>query len=341
MTVRNMKTAFITGAGGFIGRHLVEQLLVEGVAVTALMMPGEPVPKSWGEKVRTVTGDVRTLTDSAKDIGPFDTLFHLAAVVSDWGAHQDHVDTTVHGTEQAIELALNCDAHFVVTTSVCAYASALARGHITENTPVGKPTSPYEFCKQQQEKVTLNAVKSRGLKATIIRPGNVFGVGSGPWVSMIIGMMKDRKPCLLGSGDWDAGLVHVRNLVALMIGAAHSNYCNGDIFIGSDGFGVTWKTYTHRLAEITGAPPPKSVPNIAAKALAPVLEWVGHARKQKERPPITRQSYRLMGGPNEFSTEKCERLLRYKPVFSFEQAMQELADEFGQSSQPTRKGLKS
>jgi len=63
--------------------------------------------------------------------------------------------------------------------------------------------------------------------------------------------------------------------------------------------------------------------------LAPVLEWVGHARKQKERPPITRQSYRLMGGPNEFSTEKCEKLLGYKPVCSFEQAMQELADEFG------------
>ena len=81
--MRDIKTAFITGAGGFIGRHLVEQLLAEGVAVTALMMPGEPVPQGWGERVRTVTGDVRTLTGSAQDIGPFDTLFHLAAVVSD------------------------------------------------------------------------------------------------------------------------------------------------------------------------------------------------------------------------------------------------------------------
>lgn len=325
-----MKTAFITGAGGFIGRHLVEQLLAEGVAVTALMMPGEPVPQAWGERVRTVTGDVRTLTESAEDIGPFDTLFHLAAVVSDWGARQDHVDTTVHGTEQAIELALNCNAHFVVTTSVCAYASALAKGRITEDTPVGSPTSPYEFCKQQQEKVTLNAVKDRGLKATIIRPGNVFGVGSGPWVNILVDIMKQGKPCVLGSGDWDAGLVHVRNLVTLMIAAARSNYRNGDIFLGSDGFGITWKTYTRRLAEVAGAPPPKSVPNLAAKALAPVLEWIGHARKQKERPPITRQSYRLTGGPNEFSTEKCERLLGYKPMFSFEQAMLELSEEFNQ-----------
>ncbi|MBL1274095.1 MAG: nucleoside-diphosphate-sugar epimerase [Marinobacter maritimus] len=55
----------------------------------------------------------------------------------------------------------------------------------------------------------------------------------------------------------------------------------------------------------------------------------------------TRQPYRLMGGPNEFSTEKCERLLGYKPVFSFEQAIQELADEFERSSQPSKKSLKS
>lgn len=55
----------------------------------------------------------------------------------------------------------------------------------------------------------------------------------------------------------------------------------------------------------------------------------------------TRQSYRLMGGPNEFSTEKCERLLGYKPVFSFEQAMQELSDEFERSSRPSKKSVKS
>jgi len=42
-------------------------------------------------------------------------------------------------------------------------------------------------------------------------------------------------------------------------------------------------------------------------------------------------------GASEFSTEKCERLLGYKPVFSFEQAMQELAAEFGHSSQPSTK----
>lgn len=326
-----LNSAFVTGAGGFIGRHLVRQLLTEKMNVVALMMPGERVPEEWalwGDQLRTVIGDVRTLTSLADEIGPVDAIFHLAAVVGDWGALQSHVDITVHGTEQAIDLALRWGSHFVVTTSVCAYASALAKGKLDEQTPLGKPCSPYEFCKQEQERVTLEAVKHGGLKATIVRPGNVFGVGSGPWVNTMLELLRAGQPCLLGRGDWDAGLVHVENLVAMLIAAARSECHNGDIFIAADGYGVTWEQYLRRLAAIAGAPDPKSVPNSLARTLAPVLEFFGHLFRQKQRPMITRQSYRLMGGPNEFSNEKARRELDFRPLVTFDQAMGELENHF-------------
>lgn len=324
-----LNSAFVTGAGGFIGRHLVRQLLAEQVSVVALMMPGEKVPSEWGERVRCVTGDVRTLKSHAEEIGPVDCIFHLAAVVSDWGAQQTHVDITVHGTEQAIELALGWNAHFVVTTSVCAFASALAKGELTEESPVGVPSSPYEFCKQEQERVTLDGVK-RGLKATIVRPGNVFGVGS-VWVNTYVPMLAAGKPCLMGNGDWDAGLVHVNNLVTLLIAAARSEHCNGDIFLAADGFGVTWNSYMNRLAQAAGTPPPKGVPNVLARVLAPLLEWHGHLTGRQQRPLITRQSFRLTGGPNQFSTAKSRRMLGYKPRVGFDEAMQELTEHFATS----------
>ncbi|WP_160154071.1 NAD(P)-dependent oxidoreductase [Microbulbifer sp. ALW1] len=330
-----LNSAFVTGAGGFIGRHLVRQLLTEKVNVVALMVPGEPVPEewaAWGDQLRMVIGDVRTLTSLAEEIGPVDAIFHLAAIVGDWGALQSHVDITVHGTEQAIDLAQRWDSHFVVTTSVCAYASALAKGKLDEESPLGKPCSPYEFCKQEQERVTLDAVKHSGLKATIVRPANVFGVGSGPWVNTMLELLRSGQPCLLGKGDWDAGLVHVENLVAILIGAARSECKNGDIFIAADGYDVTWQQYLQRLANLAGAPAPKSVPNGLARTLAPVLEFVGHLLRQKERPMITRQSYRLMGGPNEFSNEKARRLLGYTPVVTFDQAMDELQAHFNKSA---------
>lgn len=324
-----MKSVFVTGAGGFIGRHLIERLLAEDVEIVALMMPGEPKPDSWGDEVRIVTGDVRDLMSLASDIGPVDTVFHLAAVVSDWGARQTHVDITVGGTEQAIELALHWKAHFLVTTSICSYASALAKGVLTEESPLGKASSPYEFCKQEQERLTREAVVRRDLKATMIRPGNVFGVGSVSWVDLLVEALRGKVPCMIGSGDWDAGLVHVRNLVALMVAAARVENPTGDVFNATDEFGVTWKTYLTRLASIAGAPPPKSIPQSMAKVLATSLEFTAKMRKQRERPTITRQSYRLMGGPNEISSAKARRLLNYEPVMGFDDAMQELARNLG------------
>lgn len=321
-----LTSAFVTGAGGFIGRHLVRQLLAEQVSVVALMMPGEPVPAAWGARVRCVIGDVRSLATLREEIGPVDAIFHLAAVVSDWGAQQEHVDITVNGTEQAIELALGWGAHFVVTTSVCAFASALAQGPLDEDSPLGVPSSPYEFVKQEQERVTREGV-ARGLKATIVRPANVFGVGS-VWVNTWLPMLREGKPCLMGSGDWDAGLVHVNNLVTILIAAARSDCTRGEVFIAADGFGVTWKTYMNRLASVAGTPPPKSLPNWLARMLAPLLEWLGHRTGRKERPLITRQFFRLTGGPNQFSLAKSRQLLGYKPQVSFEQAMQELAEHF-------------
>ncbi|KES22194.1 Nucleoside-diphosphate-sugar epimerase [Pseudomonas citronellolis] len=322
-----LQSAFVTGAGGFIGRHLVRQLLAEQVAVVALMMPGEAVPAEWGDNVRVVVGDVRRLLELRERIGPVDAIFHLAAVVSDWGSTQSHVEVTVKGTEQAIELALGWGAHFVVTTSVCAFASALAKGRLSEDSPVGVPSSAYEFCKQEQERVTREGV-ARGLKGTIVRPANVFGVGSMPWVNSLVQVLREGAPCLLGSGDWDAGLVHVNNLVALLIAAARSAFVHGEVFIAADGFGVTWKTYLEALAQAAQTPPPKSLPNWLARFMASALEWWGHLRKQTQRPHLTRQTFRLMGGPNEFAIDKARRLLDYRPPVSFEAAMAELAEHF-------------
>ncbi|MDF3936610.1 NAD-dependent epimerase/dehydratase family protein [Pseudomonas citronellolis] len=322
-----LHSAFVTGAGGFIGRHLVRQLLAEQVAVVALMMPGEAVPVEWGDRVRVVTGDVRRLLELRERIGRVDAIFHLAAVVSDWGSTQSHVEVTVKGTEHAIDLALGWGAHFVVTTSVCAFASALAKGRLDEGSPIGEPSSAYEFCKQEQERVTREGV-ARGLKGTIVRPANVFGVGSMPWVNSLVTVLRAGEPCLLGSGDWDAGLVHVNNLVALLIAAARSEHCNGDVFIAADGFGVTWKGYLEELARVAGTAPPKSIPNGVAWVMAGFMQWWGQLRKQTQRPHLTRQTYRLMGGPNEFSTDKAQRLLGYRPPVNFTAAMAELDEHF-------------
>lgn len=326
-----MKNVFITGAGGFIGRHLVAHLLEQGCNITALMLPGEPVPQSWAGRVRTVIGDVRRLNDLSEEIGEVDTIFHLAAVVSDWGSRQEHVDITVRGTEQAILLALRWDARFVVTTSIAAFASAMGSGRLSEATPRGVPASSYEFAKQEQEDVTLESVREHGLRAVIIRPANVYGVGS-VWVNRFHEFLAEKKPSLMGSGEWDAGLVHVHNLVnALALAGGKEDLDSGEIFVISDGHGVTWKQYLDALAHTLSLPAPKSIPNVVARVLAPVLEFFGNLLGLKKAPPVTRLAYRLTGVESIFDASKAQKILGYQPSVTLDQAMQEIQQAYTQS----------
>lgn len=321
----NNRSALITGATGFIGQHLVDALLQRGWQVTALVLQGEVPPAHWIDNVKLVVGDIRKLAFLEPQIGDIDTVFHLAAIVSDWGATSEHVDITVNGTRQAIALALEKNAHFVVTTSIAAYASNLGRGIINENMPHGKASSAYELCKQQQEHVTLDAVAYHQLQATLIRPSNVYGVGSKPWVERLSTLIKNGSPVLLGKGDWDAGLCHVDNLIQLMILAATKPHKNGEIYNAADGFGVTWEQYITRLTQVLTLPKAKHLPRRVAKYAAPILETAAHLTKRKEAPALTRLAYRLMAEHSIFSIDKAKNQLGYRPATTFEQAMSQLA----------------
>lgn len=135
----------------------------------------------------------------------------------------------------------------------------------------------------------------------------------------MLDLLRREQLCLLGRDDWDAGLVHVDNLGGMLIAAARSDCQIGDILIAADGYAVTLPEYQQRLATLAGAPAPRSVPNRPARMLAPSLAFCGYLLRQLKRRMITRQSYRLMGGPNEFSNAKARRLLGYRPVVSFDQ----------------------
>ncbi len=324
-----MKHVFITGAGGFIGRHLVATLLEQNIAVTALMLPGELEPPQFAGQVKIVIGDVRELEKLSDQIGVFDTLFHLAAIVSDWGSKQSHIDITVKGTEQAIALALQHQAKFVVTTSVASFGSALGSGVLDETTEIGEPASSYEYVKQQQETVTLAAVNDRGLNAAIVRPANVYGVGS-VWVTRYVELLNQQKPALMGKGNWDAGLVHVHNLVdGLILVAKNEAIASGEIFVMADDPGVTWQDYLSALSAHLGLPAAKSVPNVLARVLAPLLEGIGKLVKQKQAPLVTHLAYRLTGCESIYSNTKAKQTLGFNPSVTLDEAMDEIKRYYG------------
>ena len=194
----------VTGAGGFIGRRLVGRLLDRGVEVVALALPDETVPEAWGDRVRIVRGDVRTRGDVDRALDGIGTVFHLAALVGTAGSYDDHWTVTVEGSRNVYEAAAATGARVVVTTSICAYGDRIAKDVCAEDSERGAYQGQYGRAKQAQEDVAHEVRAKTGLAVTIVRPSNVDGVGSGPWVEGMVALIQMGLGMVVGDGSGPA-----------------------------------------------------------------------------------------------------------------------------------------
>lgn len=313
--------AFVTGAGGFIGRRLVARLLEDNWRVHALMLPDEAIPADWPAEVHILRGDVTCPQAFADQVPRQACWFHLAAVVGDWGASELHRKVTVEGTASMLALARDRQAvRFVLASSIVVYGNHIGQGELQESCPHGVALSDYDRSKQAQERLTLQA-HEEGSPVTIVRPGNVYGPGSGPWVNTMLEELRRRSPALIGGGDFDAGLAYVDNVVEVMVLAAVHPRAVGQAYNACDGLGITWRQYLQDLARLGDAPAPRTVPRWLVTPLAGIMESAWRRLGIQRRPPLTRLALRLVGQPNRFSIRKAREQLGYEPVVDYATAM--------------------
>ncbi|MEL7060149.1 MAG: NAD-dependent epimerase/dehydratase family protein [Acidobacteriota bacterium] len=321
----------VTGAAGFIGRHLVASLLADSCRVRAFLLPGEAPPTGAGTPPSIVRGDVTRPADveravlGAEGDSPARAIVHLAAVVGDWGPWSRFEAVTVRGTAHVLRAAARAGARVVLASSIVVYGQHLGRRPCDETTPHGRAAGPYSRAKQAQERLALDLADRLDVELAVVRPANVFGPGSGPWVETMIDLLDQRRPTLLGDGDVDAGLCHVDNLVALLRRAIDAPEAVGGVYNAADGFGIGWRRYVHDLAAAAGTPPPVALPRPLAQVIAPAGEVLFRLARQAHRPPITREALRLVTRPLDLPTERARRDLGWRPTVAYEPAMLALA----------------
>jgi dihydroflavonol-4-reductase len=172
--------ALVTGAGGFIGHHVVRALLRDGVEVRALLRPGEDPSNLAGLAIERREVDVRdlpALLDAARGAA---WIFHLAALNAVWAPDPRLFDAiNVEGTRHALEAARKHDAERFVYTSTCTLWDGRADGRpVTEEVPPARPRfcDPYSRSKQAADDLVTEAA-ARGLPALILHPTVPVGPG--------------------------------------------------------------------------------------------------------------------------------------------------------------------
>jgi NAD dependent epimerase/dehydratase len=178
-----MKRAFVTGADGFIGSHLVELLLKEGYFVKALSQYNsfnywgwlEDVPQN--KSLEIIAGDIRDPHFCKKVIRDVDVVFHLAALIAipySYIAPDSYVDTNVKGTLNVIQAALENGRIRVIHTSTSEVYGTAQYIPIDEKHP-RQPQSPYSASKIGADAMAMSFFNAFELPVTIARPFNTYG----------------------------------------------------------------------------------------------------------------------------------------------------------------------
>jgi nucleoside-diphosphate-sugar epimerase len=310
----------VTGGLGFIGRHLVERLLAEGYAVTAFDLPGAPVPAAWQGRVRVCHGDIADAGNVREALSGAGLVFHTAAVVSDWAPAAEYERVNLQGSRFVFDAALAQGARVLLLSSCAVYGDRIGRGPLREDEPLGRPVGIYGRYKQLQEALGWD-YQQRGLALTVVRPSKVFGPGSKPWVHEAAQALLRGAPALIDGGHYNPGLVYVDNLVDILLLAAARPEAQGRAYNGYDGTTVTLRQYFTDLARIVGAPPPRSLPRPAARALAAVIAPAWRLLRLRSRPLLTPDSLRLLSSEYTISLDRVRRELGFEPRVSYAEGL--------------------
>ena len=181
MSTWNGRRVLVTGAEGFIGSHLVDQLLAEGAEVRALVHYNPFGRWGWlqdrADDVEILSGDIRDGERVAKVVDGMDVVFHLAALIGipySYEAPESYIQTNVMGTYNVLTACRRASVERMIQTSTSeVYGSAL-RVPIDESHPL-QPQSPYSASKISGDMTALSFHHSFGLPVAVVRPFNTYG----------------------------------------------------------------------------------------------------------------------------------------------------------------------
>ncbi len=322
-----MTTSLVTGAGGFVGAHLVRALHARGDTVRATDVRSRddlPVPMT----IADIT-DARSITPLLEGV---DVVFHNASLVQTARAGADRVwAVNLGGTKTLLEAARAAGVkRFVYVSS----ASVVYQGVDIENGDEALPyaatsQAPYADSKIAAEKEVLAANDPRTLLTSSIRPHVIFGPGDNRFLPAILARA-DKGQLKVGIGREPrlSDFTYVDNLVdALLLSDAalvRDPSLGGRAYFVTNGEPIPFWDFVDRVLVARGDPKIRHrLPYWFAYGAAAMVEWSRAIRGQASHPEdgFTRFAVRYMCTHHYFSIERARKDLGYEPKVSIDEGI--------------------
>ena len=308
-----MRTAFVTGGSGFVGRNLIGALRARGVAVRALARSAaaaDSVEAAGAQAVRgDLAGDPAALSAG---LAGCDTVFHSAAVVDEWGPRslyqQINVDATRTLLERAREAGVSRFVH-VSTEAIYADGGPLADFDETRALPQ-HPLPRYAASKNLAERAVM-AANAAGFATVACRPRLIWGAGDTSVLPKLVAAARAGRLAWIDHGRYPTQSCHIDNVVEGLLLAAEKGH-GGEAYFLTDGEPVEFRSFlSDLLATQNVTVPDRSVSFRVAYAFGAVCEWLWEHLPLRGAPPVSRMPIVLGGQAVTPIDAKARRELGY------------------------------
>jgi NAD dependent epimerase/dehydratase len=235
------KKVLVTGADGFIGSHLVEELIKSGAHVKAFVYYNSF--NSWGwldslkqeqlDKIEIFAGDIRDPNGVRTAMKDCEVVFHLAALIAipfSYHSPDSYIDTNVKGTLNIVQAAKDLGVERVLVTSTSEVYGTAQYIPIDEKHP-RQPQSPYSASKIGADCIADSFYRSFNLPLTIVRPFNTYGPRQSARAvipTIISQLLNGNELIKLGDISPTRDLVYVKDTVRGFIKIAESEKLIGE-----------------------------------------------------------------------------------------------------------------
>ncbi|MFW5941333.1 MAG: NAD-dependent epimerase/dehydratase family protein [Chloroflexota bacterium] len=301
----------ITGAGGFIGRHLVSDQLRRGHEVTAIdLHTGALQPLAHNPSLHIVEGD---FTDDGR-VDPHlehqDVCFHLASAHLETGVDDSYFwRVNVDGARQFVERCRRAGvSRFVHCSSVGVFGD-VKNPPADEETPC-HPDIAYEKSKLAGERAVLQIAQQSSYPLTVLRPAWVYGPGC-PRTEKLFRTVEKGRFFFVGDGETLRHAIYIDDMVRAFHVAAICEQSEHEVFIIAGPRATTLRELVDEIARCVGKPPPRlHFPQAIVWPAVYALE-IGFGALGKEA-PFTRRSLKFFTGNTAFRTTKAEERLGFQ-----------------------------
>jgi nucleoside-diphosphate-sugar epimerase len=310
------KTVLITGATGFLGRHLTPSLLGQCGRLLALVRSPEKARGRLPADVEVYQGDMTEPSGWPDIFGETDAVVHLANIVdpSTGPVQEVNVEGTRHLARQAAEEGAE---RFLYVSSVMVYGLS-APPVVTEATEFGSDVNAYGRSKQEAEKLLLEMQGTGRLDPVIVEPAAIYGPHDETWTLGPLEIAREGAAILPDGGQGQFQPMNVEDLTGGLTAALRRGR-PGERYILSGPAPVTFQEYFGQFTEMVGEGEPKSMPGWLMRSLAALMEWGAPLTGQE--PILTQEEIRYLQRQSEYRHEKARKELGFEPEVSLEEGM--------------------